>query len=333
MAYQRYLKSQSLKPVSPLPYLVKDTFADVIKLRILKLGDCLAPFKCSQYDHKCPYERDLRGSESDRTQKQRLDYVSSLWKLERRNWNLPGAPRGDSAPDIWPPELLDNKLVLLFKPPVGSSQGLQDVGGRETRLSRVFKSWGGGRETRELSWWASASVNILGAELGEICRRSKQLCWPLASSAVESARAFRRDGHWELLLLPLARGYWSLLLFFLVPIISIHLSYNSAPIRSGGGGEMNLVLCIVPGKARKPGHHPALSLSEGSFFLAGEFCLIVDRCWPRRWGDTDKLKLLIFPCCVAILVCLFVCSTVLLKFPKWTPELSQKCLCVQVLTV
>ena len=38
----------------------------MIKLRILKLEDCPALFKSTQCDHKCPYERDPGGSESDR---------------------------------------------------------------------------------------------------------------------------------------------------------------------------------------------------------------------------------------------------------------------------
>ena len=38
--------------------------------------------------------------------------------------------------------------------------------------------------------------------------------------------------------------------------LSLFISAIPVPVRSGGGGEMNLVLCIVLGKARKPGHSP-----------------------------------------------------------------------------
>ena len=73
----------------------------MIKLRILKLGDCLALFKCSQYDHKCPYERDPRGSESDRNTEEEVGLCEQPLEAGKEGTEIsPGAPRGDSAPDI-----------------------------------------------------------------------------------------------------------------------------------------------------------------------------------------------------------------------------------------
>lgn len=76
-------------------------FADVIKLRILKLGDCLALLECSQYDHKCPYERDLRGSESDRNTEAEVGLCEQPLEAGKEGTEVsPGAPRGHSALDI-----------------------------------------------------------------------------------------------------------------------------------------------------------------------------------------------------------------------------------------
>lgn len=63
--------------------------------------------------------------------------------------------------------------------------------------------------------------------------------------------------------------------------------------------------------------------SEVNSILTGEFPLSTEQCWLGRWNDAGKMKLFFLP-----FLCSYsqiFCSRVLLKFFKWTPELSQSC--------
>ena len=69
--------------------------------------------------------------------------------------------------------------------------------------------------------------------------------------------------------------------------------------------------------------HPFSLSQERKIFPAGEFPFGDEQCQPRCWGDAGKIKWFFIP----ILYSQVFSSTVLLKFLKWAPELSQSCFC------
>ena len=128
--------------------------------------------------------------------------------------------------------------------------------------------------------------------------------------------------HWELWLLPLCGWYWLLLPCLLIPN---HL-YTSQLCWSVGGMKLKWVLVQCPQRPRKLVSYPFLPFPLGELFLAGEFPLGTEQCQPGGWSDAGKMKLffLQFLCSYAKAFC----STVLQKFIKWDPELSQSWSCL-----
>ena len=57
-------------------------------------------------------------------------------------------------------------------------------------------------------------------------------------------------------------------------------------------------------------------------FLAAKFLPDSEQCRLGVWDDTGKVKLSSFPSCV---IRLFFGSTLLLRLPKWTLEVSESC--------
>lgn len=86
--------------------------------------------------------------------------------------------------------------------------------------------------------------------------------------------------------------------------------------QSLGGVELKWELHMVPQTLGKLVTH-----SNHSSFLGGKFSLGPEQCWLEEWDNAGKMKL---PSCEVILR--FFCSTVLLNFLKWTPELSRSVL-------
>lgn len=81
--------------------------------------------------------------------------------------------------------------------------------------------------------------------------------------------------------------------------------------------------CSAP-KGWGSGSLTPFSLSQGrKIFLPGVFPLGAEQCQPGGWNNADKIKLFFLP----ILCSQVFCSTVLLKFLKGAPELSQSCFC------
>lgn len=58
--------------------------------------------------------------------------------------------------------------------------------------------------------------------------------------------------------------------------------------------------------------------SKENFFELGSFPFRAEECQLRGWEDAGKMK-----CLLSLNVWLFSGSTVLMKFPKWTPELPR----------
>lgn len=69
--------------------------------------------------------------------------------------------------------------------------------------------------------------------------------------------------------------------------------------------------------------HPFSLSQERNIFPAREFPFGDDQCQPGCWGDAGKIKRFFIP----ISCSQVFSSTVLLKFLKWAPELSQNCFC------
>lgn len=67
--------------------------------------------------------------------------------------------------------------------------------------------------------------------------------------------------------------------------------------------------------------HPTILSLQGELLLAVRFILGTEQCWPGGWDDTVKMKLFFLP---HFGYSQISCSTVLLKFLKWAPELSQR---------
>ena len=96
---------------------------------------------------------------------------------------------------------------------------------------------------------------------------------------------------------------------------SIHLSFVS------GWGEAKAVPSYSALKGWGSWSLVLLFLSqEGKFFLVGEFPLGSEECWLGEWVDAAKMKLFFLP-----FLCCYRQVPSLLKFLKWTSELSQSC--------
>ena len=118
------------------------------------------------------------------------------------------------------------------------------------------KEWGGTQV-------AGVSVcNTCVAKASETCRGLWQICWPLVSLWMKSARFVCRAGHHPPRSLLVWGCYWRPLLSSLFLAVSMCLSFASL-----GGVKPKLDFYEVSQKAREVGHSPCPSFSgEGNSF-------------------------------------------------------------------
>lgn len=154
----------------------------------------------------------------------------------------------------------------------------------------------------------------MGQKMVKFVGGPQWLCWLLVSSGAKSVVFACSTSHCELQLFPLCELHWWPLLLFLFPS---HLYVSQ--LCWSGWGEIEVGPSCSAQRLGKLVAHPALPFLVRKLFLAGKFPLDAEQYWLGKWDDTGKKRLfsLLVPYTQGF------CSTVLLKFLKRTPELSQ----------